>query len=444
MSLYRPFYNGKCGVVDLTSLSAYAVDLPWDSCREHIGGAAMNARLLAEYESDSLVFGTGPLTGSFAPASALLVGTFRSPRYDHLCHVPFMLRSGPELKFSGLDYLIVRGAAKEPCVITAARGEVRVFPLADSRGKSVPEVLQLLRRSAPGFRASIATGPAADNDSPFASVSIGSHGSFDKVGLAARMAAKNLKAVLFNGIEGLPFREDHPALSKATEKILQASGSLTNKGFVPFVRKLENGGEAAKVLRGRLNRNRACYHCPCPCMTYAGFKKPGAGAGKDGLLLMDHVGWAALSSKSDDALFLLQRCLELGLDPRAAGYGLREDGPLREAMQAVEKLSAAGASIDEDDYPSAPGIDARTYRLFGGGITPLASGTAWTDRVAAAMILGLCPIFAQIAGRLDRSDLLRFLSSDAEEIKALTARLDGQIEMLLEGKIPDSGNGSRV
>ena len=110
-------------------------------------------------------------------------------------------------------------------------------------------------------------------------------------------------------------------------------------------------------------------------------------------------------------------------------------------MQSVEKLSAAGASIDEDDYPSAPGIDARTYRLFGGGITPLASGTAWTDRVAAAMILGLCPIFTQIAGRLDRSDMLRFLSSDAEEIKALGERLDEQIGMLLEGKIPEQGTG---
>ena len=40
------------------------------------------------------------------------------------------------------------------------------------------------------------------------------------------MAAKNLKAVLFNGIEGLPFREDHPALSRATEKMLRDLGSL--------------------------------------------------------------------------------------------------------------------------------------------------------------------------------------------------------------------------
>jgi aldehyde:ferredoxin oxidoreductase len=445
MSLYRPFFNGKIGVVDLTTLSAYTVELPWDACRDHIGGAAMNAWLISQYESDSLILGTGPLTGSFAPASALLVGTFRSPVLDHLCHVPFMLRSGPEMKFSGVDYLIMRGAAKEPCAVTAARGQVHVFPLPDSQGKPVPELLHLLKGRVPGFRASIVTGPAADAKSPYAAASAGNHGSLDRVGFAVRMAEKNLKAVLFSGIEGLPFREDHPALSKAMEKMIQASGSLANKGFIPVVRKLEDGGEAAKVLRGKLGRNRACYHCPCPCMTYAGFKKPGAGMEKDGLLLMDHSGWAALSSKSDDALFLLQRCLELGLDPWAAGYGLREDRPLREAMKAIEMLASAKASIDEEDCPSAPGIDARNYRLFGGGITPLSSGQIWSDRVAAAMILGICPIVIQIAGRLDRSDLLRFLSSDADEIKALGERIDGEIEILLEGKIPEEeGRGTGV
>jgi aldehyde:ferredoxin oxidoreductase len=435
MSLYRPFYNGKYGVVDLTSLSAYTVELPWDACQDYIGGAAMNAWLLSQYESDSLVLGTGPLTGSFAPASALLVGTFRSPRYDHLCHVPFMLRSGPEMKFSGLDYLVIRGAAKEPCALSVVCGEVLAIAVPESPGKTVPELLKLLKRRAPGFRTSIVTGPAADKNSSFASASIGSHGSFDKVGFAARMAAKNLKAVLFNGIEGLPFREDHPALSKAMEKMLRDSGALAAAGFVPVLKKLADGPEAAGALRGKLGRNRACYHCPCPCMTYAASGKPGTD--KEGLLLMDHAGWAALSRKTDDALPILKRCLELGLDPCAVGNALRDDRPLREAMNALEALAAAGASIDEEDYPSAPGIDSRTYRLFGGGVTPLASGDAWPDRVAAAMILGICPVFIQMAGRLDRSDLLRFLSSDAEEIKALAAKLDGEIEVLLEGKIPE-------
>ncbi len=430
MSLYRSFYNGKIGVVDLTLQTAYTADLPDDALRDHIGGAAMNAWLLSQYESDSLILGTGPLTGSFAPASALLVGTFRSPVFDHLCHVPFMLRSGPEMKFSGVDYLVIRGAAKEPCAVSVGRGQIRVLTVLDASGKTVPDLVHRLRRNAPAFRSSVVTGPAADHHSPYASVSVDSHGSLDRAGLASRLAAKNLKAVLFNGIEGLPFHEDHPALAKAVEKLLQTSGATANKGFVPVVKRLEDGSEAAGALRGKLGRNRACYHCPCPCMTHGNFKKPGTEKEREGLLLMDHPGWVALSRKSEHALPLLQRCVELGLDPHAAGITLQEDRPLREVLKAIEALAAARAPIDEEDYPSV-------YRLFGGGIIPLMSGKAWTDRVAAAMILGVCPIFMQLAGRLERSDLLRFLSSDAEEIKALGERIDGEIEMLLEGRIPE-------
>jgi aldehyde:ferredoxin oxidoreductase len=438
MSLYRPFFNGKYGVADLTTLSAYTLDLPPELFRDFIGGASLNARILSEYESDSLVFGTGPLTGSFAPASALLVGTFRSPRWDHLCHVPFMLRSGPEMKFSGIDVLVIRGAAKEPCIVHVGRGQVHVLPVADSADKPVPELLQMLRQKAPAFRASIVTGPAADRNSPFASASIGGHGSLDRAGLASRMAAKNLKAVLFNGIEGLPFRDDHPALARAMGKMIQAS---VKKGFSAVVRQLEDGAEAAGALRGKLGRNRACYHCPTPCMTHANLKSEKE---KDGLLLMDHVGWAALSHKSETALPLLRRCLELGLDPLAAAHGLREDLPLREALHAIEALTSSGALLSEDDYPSARGIATRTYRLFGGGIAPLSPGDTWTDRVAAALILGICPLFVQIAGRMDRSDVLRFVTPDAEAIKSLAARLDEEAHKLLEGKIPDSGNGSMV
>jgi len=439
MSLYQPFYNRKIGVVDLTTLSTYMVELPLETCQEHVGGAAINARILAEYESDSLVFGTGPLTGTFAPASALLVGTFRSLRYDHLCHVPFMLRCGPEMKFSGVDFLVIRGAAKESCAISIDRGSVRIVPLTDDRHRTVPELMQLLKRNAPTFRTCIAAGPAAEQNSPFAAASIEGHGSLDRSGLASRMAAKNLKAILFNGIEGLSIREDHPTLAKAVEKMLQDSGARASKGFIPVVRRLPDGEETAKILRGKIGRNRACYHCPCPCMTYAGFRKPGDGTEKEGLLLMDHSGWASLSLKSNDALPLLHRCLELGLDPRAAGYGLREDRPLRESINAIDKLATTGASIDEEDYPSTPDIDTRTYRIFGGGIPPLASGEVWTERVATAMILGVCPIFMQLARRLNRTDLLRFISGDAEEIKVMGERIDREISVLLEGKIPSQG-----
>jgi len=221
--------------------------------------------------------------------------------------------------------------------------------------------------------------------------------------------------------------------------MLRDAGAMRTRGFVPVLKGLADGPEAAAALRGKIGRDRACYHCPCPCMSYAAAGR--TGQEREGLLLMDHAGWAALSRKSESALPLLMRCLELGLDPLAAGLALREDRPLKEALTAVEKLAAEGASIVEEDYPSVSGIEERDYRILGGGITPLSTGSTWTERAASALILGICPVFIQIAGRMDRTDLLRFLSSDAEEVKSLAAKLDGQVEMLLEGKIPEQGSG---
>ncbi len=442
MKLFPFFYNGRIGVVDLTLGSSYTVGFEEEVIRETLLGASVNAWLLARYESDAIVFGTGPLTGTFAPASSLLVATFRSTLYDHLCHVPFMLRTGPEMKFAGLDFLVIRGAAERPCAVHVGRDSVTVVPIRDPSDRPIPDMMQFLRRSVPGFRIAIVTGPAADRGSPFASASIDRHGSLDKVGLAARMAAKNLKAVLFNGVGGLPCREDHPALSMAAGKRLRDTGAMKAFGFVPLLKSLPGGEEAAGALRGKIGQNRACYHCPCPCMTYASFKK--SKTEKEGLLLMDHAGWIALALKSDDALPLLKRCLELGLDPLAAGYVLGAHRPLGESMNAIEKIASTGAPIDKRHDPLEYGIGPRMYRIFGGGVPPLSSGRTWAERVASAMILGICPIFIQMAARLGRDDLLRFLLTDGEGIQAVAASFDGQVQTLLGGNIPEPGIGERV
>jgi hypothetical protein len=172
-------------------------------------------------------------------------------------------------------------------------------------------------------------------------------------------------------------------------------------------------------------------------MTYGHDRKAKTEERREAVLLMDHRGWAALSRKSEDAIALLKKCVELGLDSMGAGTHLGEDRPLQESLRTLEALASGNASFDAEDYPSAPGVDTKTYQIFGGGIPSLLPETAWTERVAAAMILGICPVFMQLAGRPDRSDLLRFLSSDAEEIQACSARIDEEARTLLEGNIPE-------
>ena len=255
------------------------------------------------------------------------------------------------------------------------------------------------------------------------------------------MAAKNLKAVLFNGIEGLPFREDHPALSKATEKMLRDSGALAAQGFVPVLKKLADGSEAAGALRGKLGRNRACYHCPCPCMTWAAPGKPGPE--KEGILLMDHAGWAALSRKSEDALPLAQEVP--GTRARSPCGRIRPSrGPSAPGGNECHRSARPGRGIHRrgglpvgprDRFPDLPafrrGNHAACFRecLAGPGgcshdpghlpRSSCRSPGGWTAPTCCASCL-----------------------PTRKRSRPSRVRLDGQIEMVLEGKIPEQ-EGSR-
>jgi hypothetical protein len=89
------------------------------------------------------------------------------------------------------------------------------------------------------------------------------------------MAGKIIKAVLFNGVQGLPFREDHPALAKAVEKMLQSSGASRKQGFCGRCeaarrRRRRAGGSAQGETSGATG---PAITVPCPCMTYASLEK---------------------------------------------------------------------------------------------------------------------------------------------------------------------------
>lgn len=226
MNPLGPFYNMKIGVVDLSASSAKVIPLDQEQVSSYLGGAAMNGAILAGYETDTLVFGTGPLTGSFAPASSLMIASFASPMFKRLCHVPLMLRTGPDMKFSGVDYLAVKGTAPEPSILRINHGKIWILPAENLQNKPVPEAIRELKKTSPAFQSLIITGPAAERGSPYASLSISTNGSLDKAGLAFLMAAKNLKGIMLGGTDGLSFNRDNPDQGKELEKIIS-----TDKNF---------------------------------------------------------------------------------------------------------------------------------------------------------------------------------------------------------------------
>ena len=428
MNPLQPFYNMKIGIVDLSVSKAEVVPLTEEQVGRHIGGAAMNSAILAGYETSSLVFGTGPLTGSFAPASPLMIATFTSSIFKRLCHVPLMLRTGPDMKFSGVDFLVVKGIAPEPSVVHVDHGVIRIIPAPTILNMPVPEAIRELKKTSPPFQSLIITGPAADRGSSYASISIGTNGSLDKAGLATLMAAKSLKGIMMGGTDGLPFNKDNPAQGKELEKIISTDKNFKRRGFYAILKNLEGGKDTLKFLKAERKKDMACYHCPSPCMTHVRFswhdpEKKERQKSEEGLLLLDHTGCLSLAKKvGKNILPILRACLRYGLDPTAVAEMLSEGGTVPEYLDAIDKIMSENISPPQD-------VSLR-QGISGGGVPPILTGDLWEKKVALAMILGVCPIFLLRFPQITDAALLSFISTREENLKTLQERLSSAISSL--------------
>ncbi|MEN6319576.1 MAG: aldehyde ferredoxin oxidoreductase N-terminal domain-containing protein [Syntrophaceae bacterium] len=405
MNIFQQFFNMRICVVDLSTSSVVTIPLEMDHISSYIGGATLNRVIFQQYMDDPIVFGVGPLTGSFAPASSLLVATFKSPRFEKISHVPFMLRTGPDMKFSGIDFLVVKGTASELSVLYVDRGAVQILPAGNLWELSISDITTTLKRDFPPFQSALVTGPAADRGILHAAASVGTRGSLDKAGLASRMAEKKLKAIMFHGIGGLSFGSDNPEQGKELITRISTEKNFKHRGFVSILKKLEGGGEAGKHLRGLRKKDMACYHCPFPCMTHVDFTRRDTLQGegqeaKEGLILLDHTGWIALDKKvGTDALPSLQSCLQSGLDPA-------------------------------ENYAPTSEVPVKAHTLFGGGIAPIPPGDLWEKKVALAMILGICPIFLLLIPQIVEKDLLAFISPNEDILENMQKSLSSAIQSL--------------
>jgi len=427
MNPLQLFYNMKIGVVDLSASKVEVIPLAEEQIGRYLGGAAMNKTILAEYGTDSLVFGTGPLTGSFASASPLMIATFPSPIFNSICHVPLMLRTGPDMKFSGIDFLLVTGTAPESSVLHVNHGKIRILPAGNLLNMPVPEAIMELKKTSLAFQSVVITGQAADHGSSYASLSIGANGSIDKAGLATLMAAKNLKGVMLGGTDGLPFNRDNPVQGKELEKTVSTDKNYKRRGFYSILKNLEGGRDAVKSLKAERRKDMACYHCPSPCMTHVRYswhdpRNREMQNSEEGLLLLDHMGCIALAKKvGKNILPVLHYCLRYGIDPAAAEIPL-EGGTMLDYLNALDKLVS--------DNPSRMMDVSKRQCIFGGGIPPILTGDSWEKRVALAMILGVCPIFLLRFPQITDAALLSFISTRKEVLTPLQEHLSSAIASL--------------
>ncbi len=347
-------YMGQILMVNLSTGEIKKENLPEAKIlRDFIGGRGLGSYYLMKLmdpkvdafsPENVLIFATGPLTGTPAPAGGRYMVLCKSPLTGLIACSNSGGNFGAELKAAGYDMIVITGKAEKPVYLAIRDGEAEIRSAEHLWGLNTHETTDRLREEFGDERAKVACiGPAGEKLSRIACVINDKHRAAGRSGVGAVMGSKNLKAIIVKGSKRVEFPDREKFMSVVREKVEKVrKNPITGEGLPKLGTKVldniinENGlyptrnfqtgvfektyeicGEAL-VEKGYLKKNKGCYACPIQCGRLVELPNGRKGEGPE-----YETGWAfgACCGVSDliaitEANFL---CNELGLDTISAG-----------------------------------------------------------------------------------------------------------------------------
>jgi aldehyde:ferredoxin oxidoreductase len=235
-------YAGRWLQVDLTAGKIQTHEYDTSVAERYLGGNGFGTRLLWDRvgpevdpldEGNLLVFSTGPLCGTLVPNGSRMEVISKSPLtglYGDANAGGFL---GPELKFSGLDAVVIVGRAPEPVYLAILDGRAEIRDASELWGHTTSETEAAIREAwhDPGVKTAT-IGPAGENLVRFASIQVTSERSAGRAGMGAVMGSKRLKAIAVRG-KG-PIRVDDP--SRFHQLAVGLHRRIRNNPIYPAVR----------------------------------------------------------------------------------------------------------------------------------------------------------------------------------------------------------------
>ncbi|MFX1548663.1 MAG: aldehyde ferredoxin oxidoreductase N-terminal domain-containing protein, partial [Promethearchaeota archaeon] len=294
-------YGGKILRIDLTERKWKVDSLKNTWIKNVIGGRAANTKRLYEEldphcdplsPDNILIFGIGPLTGSFLPASAYFTISAKSPLTGILGDSAAGGQFGAEMKLTGFDQIIITGKARDLLYLLITDSEVLFIDCPEYEGSFVVDTTNKIRQKNRDFSIQVAAiGSAGEKKVLYSSVISSGNRASGRTGMGAVMGSKNLKAVAVRGhrsvevAEPLAFMSEVNKLKKeifnhieykkryhlGTTMLmtdLNGIGILpTNhfqKGVCDYLDKVsgEHLAEKYKV------KNKGCFNCNLHCSRY--------------------------------------------------------------------------------------------------------------------------------------------------------------------------------
>jgi len=289
-------YVGKILRIDLTDGSMVFEDTPKDIVEDFIGGSGLASRILYDELKEGvdplspgniLIFATGPVTGSKALFSGRHLVAAKSPLTGIYGQATSGGYFGAELKYSGIDALILEGKSDHPVYISIKDSDIEIKDAKDLWGlDSVETEEEILKESEAKTRVSC-IGPAGENLVKFAAI-MNDGGAAGRTGMGCVMGSKNLKAITVKGTgEVKVAREDelkelvdeirkqlkrnalmkdlseHGTAGGATA--LNMFGSLPTKYFKEGSFAGGNKIDGHTMTKTILKKRETCYNCPVAC-----------------------------------------------------------------------------------------------------------------------------------------------------------------------------------
>ena len=406
----------KILIIDLEAGEVEEEELEESLVEEKIGGIGITSYLYEKYQdADPVIIGTGLLTGTTYPASAAGQITAKSPVTGKVCHCPVIYKVGIEIKYSGFDYIVVKGASKTPVYLWIHDGVADISDAADIWGKDVWEATDSLRTLVgDDLLQTMLIGPAGEKGSDFAQVCLNHWNSPDRFGFGKLFGSKNLKGFAFRGMGMIEVAEPEDYVERSLEILKEAKENefMGKKGIAAILAALgqEDIGDWIEPVT---HRHSADYFTPYASNTALFLDEdPGlveeSKQSEPGVLVSDIFALSSLKKlglSAKDAGKVLQACAKYGIDPFAVAE-LSGKSTHAELIGSFDSLSGAielpGKGIFSPWCPTQPIFN--DFDLSGETLA------WWERRQAVAMIFGIQPMFALMCPELTEENMLEMAS----------------------------------
>jgi aldehyde:ferredoxin oxidoreductase len=204
----RPIMSNRILKIDLTRKKAevYSDKKLYD---EFIGGTGVATKLLYDHhiskidplsEEAPIILSIGPLNGIY-PIATKTIAMFKSPLTGNLGESHAGGRLFMSMYDANLSAIVITGKLDIPSYIAIENENVHFVPANSIWGQSASATERILRSAEKGVgkRSILRIGPAGENLSLMANVSVDTGRHFGRLGLGAVMGSKNLKAIVISG-----------------------------------------------------------------------------------------------------------------------------------------------------------------------------------------------------------------------------------------------------